>query len=399
MNMYPKAKYTFITTVSELKAIAAAFEKAPVVAVDLEADSMFHYKEKVCLIQMATANDSVIIDPLRIQDLSSLQPVFERRDIKKIFHGADYDIRSLYRDFQIEINNLFDTQLACRFLGVRETGLEAVIKQRFNIPLDKRFQKKDWSIRPLPEEMVEYAAKDAIYLVSLAGTLEKELIQKQRLGWVNEECELLSRVRSASVEDQPLFVRFKGAGKLDRRSLAVLEALLQYRDSVAGKKDKPLFKIMSNDCLLKIAIYKPTDLDQLQHLNVLSRAQIGMYGNALVNEVVQSSKIPSNKLPLYPRKRAQMPEPEVPCRIGALKNYRDMKAEQLDIDPALVCTKAQMGSIAIRNPANVRQLAELNELRQWQLEAFGSEMVSALKNVENNCVDTDGEKHTVTVDM
>jgi len=143
-----EANYQFIEIGSELEKIARSFEKEKIIAVDLESDSMYHFKEKVCLIQMATKRNSILIDPLQIRNLSSIKPLFSNQNIKKIFHGADYDIRSLYRDFKIKVNNLFDTELACRFLGIKETGLEAVLKNFFRISLNKKYQKKDWSIRP-----------------------------------------------------------------------------------------------------------------------------------------------------------------------------------------------------------------------------------------------------------
>ena len=150
-------EYQVIDTAANLEEIARSLEKEKIVAVDLEADSMFHYKEKVCLIQIATEKIFVVIDSLAIKDLSPLKPIFSNPNIKKIFHGADYDVRSLYRDFKIKINNLFDTELACRFLGIKETGLKAVLKIFFNVDIDKKYQKKDWSKRPLPKEMMAYA--------------------------------------------------------------------------------------------------------------------------------------------------------------------------------------------------------------------------------------------------
>ena len=156
MSATQKVKYQIIDTVSRLENIAKAFENEKTVAVDLEADSMYHFREKVCLIQMATTQANVVIDPLLIHDLSPLKPIFSSPNIRKIIHGADYDVRSLYRDFGIEINNLFDTELACRFLGSRETGLDAVVQKLFQVKLNKKYQKKDWSKRPLPEKMIEY---------------------------------------------------------------------------------------------------------------------------------------------------------------------------------------------------------------------------------------------------
>jgi len=132
--------YKMINTEDELESFGRAIENETAIGVDLEADSMYHFKEKVCLIQMAAPHINVVIDPLVIKDLSPLKPIFKRGDIRKIFHGADYDVRSLFRDFRIKINNLFDTELACRFLGFSETGLEAVLKNKFEVTLNKKYQ-------------------------------------------------------------------------------------------------------------------------------------------------------------------------------------------------------------------------------------------------------------------
>ena len=296
--------YQIIDTVAGLEKIVKSFEREKTIAVDLEADSMFHFKEKVCLIQVAAKNRSIVIDPLQIKDLSSLKSIFAGHHIQKIFHGADYDVRSLFRDFNIETNNLFDTELACRFLGIKETGLEAVLKKFFKISLDKKYQKKDWSKRPLPQEMLDYAARDVIYLVPMAEILEKELDNKGRLSWVHEECNYLSKVRPALSDDEPLFLKFKGAGRLKPRSLAVLEALLQFRKKVAGKKDKPLFKIIGNNDLMKITLARPVTLQGLKGTKALSNRQVSIYGKALVETINKAIKIPEDKLLVYPRKKA-----------------------------------------------------------------------------------------------
>ena len=159
--------YRIIEETDKLAAAAQELAQVRQIAFDLEADSMYHFREKVCLIQIATRNETIVIDPLQVGDLSPLKPVLANRRIRKVLHGADYDIRSLYRDFNIKIHNLFDTELASRFLGIRETGLDAVLKERFGVRLDKKFQRKDWSKRPLPVEMMNYAAGDVHHLLPL----------------------------------------------------------------------------------------------------------------------------------------------------------------------------------------------------------------------------------------
>lgn len=371
--------YQMIDTAAGLKKAVGTLEKEKVIAVDLEADSMYHFKEKVCLIQLATEKISVVVDPLQIDDLSPLSPLFSNPDIQKIFHGADYDVRSLYRDFKIKINNLFDTELACRFLGIKETGLKAVLKAFFEVTIDKKYQKKDWSKRPLPKEMVEYASKDVIYLLPLAKILIDKLEEIDRRSWVLEECHNLSKVRSILSDEEPLFLKFKGAGRLKSRGLAVLEALLQYRKTVAEKKDRPLFKIIGNDSIMKIATARPATLRRLKGLKALSGRQISMYGNDLIQVVAGALKITENELPVYPRKTVSPIPSEVLERIKVLKSWRDSKAVALNMDSGMVCNNALITAIALKNPEDKKSMGTIKEMKKWQKTAFGREIITVLK--------------------
>jgi len=265
--------YQLIETPSALENAAEKLANEKVIAVDLESDSMYHFKEKICLMQISAKSSTVIIDPLKIEDLSPLQLIFANPEIRKVFHGADYDIRSLFRDYEFEVNNLFDTHLACRFLGYQETGLDALLNKLFNVSLDKKFQKKDWSRRPLSEEMIDYAAGDTRYLLPLARIFEKELKLRRRLSWVREECLLQSRVRPTNNHHEPLYLNFKGAGSLPPRDLAVLEAILTLRKTIAEKKDRPLFKIFQNSDIVKMVQARPSSLKRLLKIKALSFTQ------------------------------------------------------------------------------------------------------------------------------
>jgi len=373
-----KFNFKIIETEKNLKDIVPVLEKSDAVAVDLEADSMFNFREKVCLIQIAVSSMTLVIDTLKVDNLSSLKPVFLNKGIQKVFHGADYDIRSLFRDFGIEVNNLFDTELACRFLGIRETGLDSVLKERFHVDVDKRFQKKDWSIRPLPKEMAEYAARDVVYLKPLARVLQDELREKGRLEWVNEECKLLSEVRSDLSEEGPFFVKCKGAGRLAPGSLMVLEELLKFRLKVAEKKNRPVFKIISNRSLLEISREKPVTINQLQNCRAVSQKQIGMYGIRIIDAVKKGLNVPENKFPVYPRRRVPILKPEIPGRVRAIQKWRDGVAKELRIDPAMLFTKALMTAIAVQKPVDLKTLGKVEGIRNWQRKEFGEKIIEIL---------------------
>lgn len=372
--------YEIIETREELDRLVPSLLSQKRIAVDLESDSMYHFREKICLIQISITGTNVLIDPLKIDDISGLKEVFRQPGIQKIFHGADYDIRSLYRDFGIEVCNLFDTELACRFTGARETGLDTVLDHYFSVKLDKKFQRKDWSVRPLPVEMLDYAANDTIYLIPLARLMENELKKLGRRSWVKEECELLSRVRPNHTGDHPLFTRFRGAGKLKPRHLAVLEALLHFRMAVAEKKDRPPFKVMSNHLLIKIAQNPPASIEDMKRRRMLSKKQFEMYGVDIFDRIEKAMELSDDDLPVYPRKKSPRLKFSVSERIRRLKQWRIRKGEQLKIDPALICPKSAIASIALENPGKTRDMKTVDGLRNWQRKAFGKELIQVLKN-------------------
>lgn len=368
----------YVDTSDALEEIADVFLNADCVGVDLEADSMFHFREKVCLIQMAVGDFIAVIDPLSIHDMTPLVPVFERPEIRKIFHGSDYDVRSLNRDFGITIRNLFDTELASRFLGIPETGLGSVMKRRFGVEMDKTYQKKDWSKRPLTEGMIAYGAGDVIYLPKLAAILDRELEEKGRTAWVEEECLLLSGVRAQDNGTAPLFTRVKGAGKLDRRSLAVLEELLRLRLTLSEKKDRPPFKVFSNASLHALAKAKPLSSLQLKACGALSPRQTAAHGAQVLQAVEKGMALPEGELPKYPRGKRPSFNPEIPKRMDAIKSYRDATAKQMALDPPILINKALMTAIAVRNPDTVDELHAIEGLRRWQINTLGEGIVRAL---------------------
>lgn len=376
----PSPTFEIIADVDSLCAFTAKAETAETVAVDLEADSMFHYREKVCLIQMAANGHTVVIDPLQIPDLTPLRPVFANEAIRKVFHGADYDVRSLYRDHQIIINNLFDTQLASMYLGFRETGLESVVAHRYGVELNKKYQKKDWSKRPLPEEMICYAGWDVVFLNQLADELTEELDARGRLKWVEEECRLLSRVRPTDNNGHPRFVKIKGAGRLEPCQLAVLENLLEIRDTVARQKDRPLFKIISNAALLKIATTIPADLKALRDTKILSDRQVDMYGKNIIEGIQMATALSKEQLPVYPRQRSPRMSPRVPTRVKAIKSWRDQVAERLELEPALLFNRSLMRDLAVQRPQTVEELNAVPGIHQWQVETYGENIIQILKS-------------------
>nr|MBF0221505.1 ribonuclease D [Desulfobulbaceae bacterium] len=370
--------YPIISTANELSSFASELEQEQVIAVDLEADSMHNYREKVCLLQFSTPSRTVLVDPLAIADISCLQKVLANPAIRKIFHAADYDIRSLYRDFKLEVRGLFDTMICCQFLGEEKVGLAAILSKYFDVTLDKRYQRADWSKRPLPQPMIAYAASDTLYLHKLAALLAEQLQQKNRLNWVSEEFEILEKVRHSETE-APLFLKAKGAWTLQGYQLAALEALLQWRDKEACRLNRPLFKVVETNVLLTLAKNSPAtpaDLDKM----ALPPSILKKNGNQWLKIIKESQSLPKDDLPTFPTQEKSIDDSATKRRINTLKRWRTGKSLAVGIDPGIMINTALLEEIAREPPATIDDLEIFAALKKWQRSELGPEIIQILNS-------------------
>ncbi len=369
---------TILTTATEVADFAVELAEHETIAVDLEADSMHNYQEKVCLLQFTTAQRTVLIDPLAIPDLDPLKSMFANSDQRKIFHAADYDIRSLGRDFDISVRGLFDTMISCQFLGEERFGLADVLGKYFGVVLNKRFQRADWSQRPLSDDMIRYAAEDTRYLHDLAQLLEDKLREKGRLKWVKEECELLEQVHF-SAQQGPLFLRFKGAGSLKPRQLAALENMLVWRDDEARRRNTPHYKVLGNKPLLELARLLPEGRNQLEGIDGLPPRLVGRYGGIILQQIGQALELAEEQLPTYPRSVRKEVDPAVEGRFTALKKWRTRIAAELQLDPGVLINNALLEELAQRNPRSLEDAAIAELLKRWQQQVLADGIVTILQ--------------------
>jgi len=366
-----------ITKADRLSEVAAVLNRQTEIAVDLEMDSLHHYQEKVCLIQISTRTESWLIDPLALKDLSPLAASLGDPGIRVVMHGADYDIRSLHRDFGIEVQNLFDTMLASRFLGITEFGLAALLKARFGIELNKKYQKADWSKRPLSPEMSAYAAADTSDLLPLYDQLNAELIEKGRLQWLEEECRLVCQARVTEKEG-PLFISCKGAGKIKGRSLAILEELLQLRDRQACELDRPPFKVLSVETLQEVAEKRPRTLGDLSGIKGMTPGQIHRFGDGILAAVSTALALPEEELPRFPRQRREEPTDGTKERLKRLKSWREQHSSAQGLEPGVVAPNWLLEAVADAHPASIAELDGIAGMREWQKALYGQELLHEL---------------------
>lgn len=371
-------KYRFIQSDQELSQVCDQLAQEPIIGVDLEADSMHCFQEKICLIQIATESEAFLVDPFIISDFSAFSAILENPDIIKIFHGSDFDVRSIDRELHVRIRNLFDSEIACRFLNEKERGLAALLKNNFDVHVDKKFQKVDWSKRPLKEDMIEYSVEDVAHLVKLYRILMERLEEIGRAHWAKEEFTAQSKVKYENNHTLPLFKKFKGAGRMDNRSLAVLESLLHVRLKMAEKKDLPLFKIMSNQSILTMANNRPKSPGEMVGMKALSKRQAGMYGKYCQEAIEGALALPHKDLPSYPKSHMPRKTPAVQERINRLKAMRERMSEEVGMEPGFLINNALIMAIAFANPVDRVALSNIAPIRNWQMECLADEILKTL---------------------
>lgn len=369
-----------ITSTERLAEVAYILEQQIAIAVDLEMDSLHHYREKVCLLQVSTREQSWLIDPLALKSLAPLVAPLGNPDIVVIMHGSDYDIRSLYRDFSIEVTNLFDTMIAARFLGITDFGLAALLRARFGIELDKKYQKADWSKRPLSREMCAYASADTSDLLPLYDQLKSELEQKGRLTWLEEESRLLCQAR-VSEKDGELFLYCKGAGRLRGHSLAILEELLQMRNRQSELLDRPPFKVLSADTLIEVAEIRPKTVHELSRVRGMTPGQLQRHGAAILSAVEKGAETPENMLPSFPRTAKKEVTEITKERLKKLKVWREQYSIEQRLEPGVLAPNWLLEAVADTQTASAEELDTVQGMREWQKRLFGQELARILISV------------------
>lgn len=344
------------------------------IAVDTEADSLHSYFDKVCLVQISVAEEDLIVDPLAGVDLKPFGDVLANPDVTKVFHGGDYDLRILHRDFGFVVRNLIDTSICAQLLGYEGLGLASLLDRHFGVKLNKVHQRADWSIRPLPQDMLEYAAMDTHYLVPLAAKLREELSALGRWEWALEEFARLENVRYREIEDEgESWRKVKNIGALDRRSLAVVRDLWQWRDALARKADRPPFKILGNEQMVEIAKEKPVTVRDLGALRSISRYHADRYGRELVSAVRRALEIPEAELPERNDPKPWVRDKALEARINRLKSVRDRYAKELKIDGSVLGPRHILTAVATAGTLDVPAM------REWQKKVMGAELLKALE--------------------
>ena len=374
---------TLINTQTAWESIAARLAQEPELALDTESNSLYTYRERICLVQVATREEAFILDPLAVHDLSALGQLLADPSKVKVLHGSDYDLRSLDRDYGFNITSLFDTETASRFLGETSPNLASVLATFLGVSIAKsrKLQRSNWALRPLSQEALDYAANDVRHLGRLADQLRQRLERLGRRPWVQEEFQRLERARYTPIRPPEVaFYRVKGIEQLRPRALAVFKQLFLWREEEAQRLDRPPFQVLGNETLVSLA--QASDSSGDAH-PARVRAAFPRLSRRFEEGVQAAIRLglagPEVSRPGPPRQDNSW-DGDSRQRLQHLKGWRTSRGAALGLDPALLWPAVSLERLAL-DPQHWR--AELlddgaeggsGDVRTWQRREFGPEL-------------------------
>jgi ribonuclease D len=369
-----------IETIPELERLAERLHGERLLAADTEAAGYHRYDDSLCLVQLSTRDETWLVDTLATRSLNPIAELFGDPDVEILFHDADFDLRLLDRDFGIYVRGLFDTKIAARFVGERSFGLASLLESELGVELEKKYQRADWAQRPLPDGMLEYAAMDTRYLPGLRDRLRERLEELGRLAWAEEEFRIQEQTRWEPPEDEDrAYLRLKRIRDLGPRSLAALREMYEWREDVARERDVASFRVLDNDSLVAVAREMPRGTGDLERVGRLSRGNARRWGEELLDRVERARSLPEDQLPERPRPPSRpRRDPEIEKRADSLKAVRDRGSERLGLDRGFLMPRAQLEQIARARPTTEDELAAVDGIRRWQIEALGEELLKTL---------------------
>lgn len=363
----------WVDTIKKLENMTQDLVTQSRVAVDTESNSLHAFRERVCLLQFSSSKADYLVDPLVLNDLSILAPLFSNPDIEKIFHAAEYDLICLRRDFGFAFSNLFDTMHAARVLGYPAVGLDKLLGEKFGIKMDKRHQKANWAARPLTQDQIYYARLDTHYLFGLRDILEMELQKRERIHFAKEDFDRACHSEDSKPRSNGAsWERFSGRKDLSLRELTVVAHLCQWRDREAERLDRPPYKVMIDDVLIALAKNPPEAKVDLSAAG-LSEKQIRLWGGMILSAIRQGAAAP-----LVTRKQVERKDDAILRRLEKLKVWRKKTGMTMQVESDIILPKPYLAMLSENPPANMTELKSLMKYSPARFEMFGGQILKIL---------------------
>lgn len=353
----PPVPFIYIDTDAGLVQAAHAWEREPVLGIDIECENnLHHYGAYVSIFQISTPKANWVVDALVIHNLKPLLTLFEMSAIQKIFHDVSFDLRIIRHQYHCDVKNIFDTQLAALFLGQGQVGLGQLLSMYFGIGKQDKCQVADWTRRPLSQEMLVYAVGDTHYLIPLRDRLAAQLSEKGRMVWFAEECTYLET--KVWHYEQGSYFDIPGSAKLTPKQRGILKSLFSLRKYLAKRVDRPAHFIMNNKRLLEIAQRPPSSFEEwssMRGVHPIVRSSARLLQQTVAKGKEESVPLP----PMPPKVKYTASQHDLRDRLNA---KRDVLALELDVQKHLLLSKDQIHDAVMR--------MDMHGMRTWQRALF-----------------------------
>ena len=358
-----------ITTTSELAAVCSRLARHPVITVDTEFLRETTYYPLLCVVQMASPEEAVVVDTLA--EGIDLKPFFELmvdEAVLKVFHAARQDIEIVWHRTGIVPHPIFDTQVAAMVLGYGDSiAYDQLVERITGHRPDKTHRFTDWSRRPLSKEQVHYAVSDVTHLRDVFAALDADLKKRGRSDWVSEEMEVLTSPKTYDFHPERAWERLKTRVRKPKE-LAVLMEVAAWREQEAQGRDVPRGRVLKDDAVGDIATHAPTSLERLANLRSLPKGfDRSKWGADIIAAVQRGLARDPATLPKIEKQRNNS---NGAATVELLKVLLRMTSERHAVASKVIATVDDLEQIAADDDADVAAL------RGWRRELFGEAALS-----------------------
>lgn len=360
-----------ITTTSELAAFCAPLAAEAFITLDTEFIRERTYYSKLCLLQIAGAESSAIIDPLAPGiDLAPLIALLYDAPVLKVFHAARQDLEIFYHMTGKLPSPVYDTQIAAQVCGMGESvSYEQLIMTLLKKPIDKGARFTDWAKRPLTERQLHYALEDVTHLYEAYKILSGRICKQGREHWIAEDMQAMVDPSLYRLEPQDAWKRLK-CGTLKPKQLGVLRAISAWREIEARRKDVPRSRIVRDEWLIEIAIGMPASLEAMQQIRGLGNQIPNHTQHALLSAIEGALAEPPESWPQSKKRNATTANPDV---VDALSLLLKLCCREADVAPRMLAGRDELEQLA-------SGMQDLPCLQGWRAEVFGEKALRFLKD-------------------
>ncbi len=360
----------YIDTPEKLQHLCQLIKKESWIALDTEFLREKTYYPRFCLLQIATPKWQACVDPIVLPDLTPLFDEIYRQDLLKVLHSCRQDFEIFYQITGKIPGPVFDTQIAAPLLGFQENpGYAMLVSSFLNINLNKAHTRTDWSVRPLSEDQIQYAADDVIYLCQVYQKMTEQLAELGRLDWLQQDFAWLTKPELYQVQPEDAWLRIRGKNKLTGRQLSIVQALAMWREETAQRLDKPRNWLMRDDMMLELAKLQPENVSEMASIRNINDSLVKRHGKVICQLIAEAKTQPPK--PLHEKGRPPKKTAQQEAILDILTAIVRIRADENSLNPIILASRKELEKLLYGDE-------DAAVLQGWRRNMVGKELQGML---------------------